>query len=70
MRSVTVVFKKKDLLNRYPDIDLNERSAPFMMFKSGAKLYKGNINGTYRISGYAQNGSDVSEAVKELFNLA
>ena len=70
MRSVTVVFKKKDLLHRYPDIDLNKRSMPFMMFKSGAKLYHGNLKGTYRISGYAQNGSDVAEAIKELFNLA
>lgn len=70
MRSITVVFKKKDLLDRYPDIDLKKRSAHLIIFKSGARLYKNNINGTYRISGYAQNGSDVAEAVKELFNLA
>lgn len=65
-----IVFRetKANIIKMFPHLD--KPSVPtgteLAMFKGGAKLYRDRRAGDWVISGYAQNGSDVTKALAEV----
>jgi hypothetical protein len=64
MKQITVLLncKKVKAYFKIPKLTTGKEIA---MFKSGAKLYRRGVN-KFLIAGYAYDGKDVVEAVKEI----
>lgn len=73
MHSITIRAPKDKIIKIFPHLDCPIKDIPNGVlgeFKSGAKLHRDTRPGDWCISGFAKTGSDVIEAIEELFEIS
>ncbi len=72
MARLVIVVKREAVEKLFPHLNgvTLRTNGELAMFRSGAKLYKGNRHGDWIISGYDSRGDDVGKAVTELMATA